>query len=84
MEPQERAFTAWLNNVLDPPGDDATRGSMAVQRSTARVRGLLYRLYSQDEGVIATMARLEQHIDDGFLCMRDPVRPILICTSIVA
>ena len=62
----------WLNNVLDPTSDPSG-DSLAGRRCTAHMRGLLWKLYRQDEGVRSSMYRLEQHIDGGFLCMRDPV-----------
>ena len=78
MDSQERAFTVWLNMVLG--GQDGTGGdSLADARTTARVRGVLWQLYSQDQAVISIMTKLEQQIDDGFLSMRDPVCPSLVC-----
>lgn len=74
MEKQERAFTIWLNAVLQPTdevlGED---DSLAAKRVAAQVRGLLWRLYSEDDGVVSVMLRLEQRIDSGFIRMKEEV-----------
>lgn len=76
MEKQEAAFMVWLNHVLAPGHEQAaSREDLASLRVEARARGLLWRLYTEDAGVIAVMVRLERRIDDGFLRMRDAVRP---------
>lgn len=74
MEKQERAFTVWLNSVLQPT-DESPAGNedLAAKRMAARVRAALWRLYTEDAGVISVMLRLERHIDAGFLKMKDEV-----------
>lgn len=58
MDKQEAAFKAWLNAVLVPAPADADAGGegggaahrgLASRRLTARLRGLLWQLYSQDQ-----------------------------------
>ena len=76
MDKQERGFTVWLNSVL-LPSEEAPTGadSLATMQLAARVRALLWKLYSEDEGVINVMLRLEKRIDDSFLRMREEVGP---------
>ena len=74
MERQERAFTVWLNAVLQPTDEVlGEENSLAAKRAAAKVRGLLWRLYSEDDGVVSTMLRLEQRIDSGFMRMKEEV-----------
>jgi hypothetical protein len=76
MEKQEKAFKAWANSVLEPlDGHLLNADSLADKRMAARVRALLWKLYSEDEGVISVMVRLEQRIDGGHLRLKNEVRP---------
>ena len=62
MDKQEAAFRAWLNTVLAPAPadvDGSSEGSstaghrgLASRRLTARLRGLLWQLYSQDQELV--------------------------------
>ncbi|DBB17480.1 TPA: hypothetical protein ACH3X3_014500 [Trebouxia sp. C0006] len=74
IEKQEAAFSAWLNSVLVPA--KATEEGLASQalaacRLAAKVRGLLWHLYSADTDVIASMLKVEKHIDAGQLRLKD-------------
>lgn len=76
MEKQERAFTAWLNEVLvpaEPCGEDPSAGALAAKRLAAQMRGLLWRIYSADEELIGVAMRTEARINGGFLKLRDEV-----------
>ena len=74
MDKQERGFTVWLNAVLLPSEEGLTGAdSLATLQLAARVRALLWKLYSEDEGVINVMLRLEKRIDDSFLRMKEEV-----------
>jgi hypothetical protein len=76
MEKQEKAFKVWANSVLEPlDGHLLNADSLADKRMAARVRALLWKLYSEDEGVISVMVRLEQRIDGGHLRLKNEVRP---------
>ncbi len=76
IEKQEAGFSAWLNGVL-VPAKAAEEGlgsqALAARRLAAKVRGLLWHLYSADHEVIATMLKVEKHIDAGQLRLRDEV-----------
>ena len=61
MDRQEAAFQAWLNASLLPAADGSSDGDggsegglggMASRRLAARLRGLLWQLYSQDQDLI--------------------------------
>jgi abnormal spindle-like microcephaly-associated protein len=62
MDKQEAAFKAWLNAALVPAGADGgsssssegppAPGGLASRRLVARLRGLLWQLYSQDQEMI--------------------------------
>ena len=58
MDRQEAAFQAWLNTSLLPAadgsgdGDGGGEGGLASRRLAARLRGLLWQLYSQDQDLI--------------------------------
>lgn len=62
MDKQEAAFRAWLNTVLAPAPADvdgssegnstASHRGLASRRLTARLRGLLWQLYSQDQELV--------------------------------
>ena len=68
MDKQEAAFKAWLTAVLVPPPVDADGSSeggaaaghcgLASRRLTARLRGLLWQLYSQDQELVRCVQRL--------------------------
>lgn len=76
MEKQEAAFAAWLNSVLVPASsaeEGAASQALAARRLTAKVRGLLWHLYSADSDVISTMLKVEKHIDAGQLRLKDEV-----------
>ena len=79
MEKQEKAFTVWANSVLRPLDVDLlqTHTSLSDGRMAARVRAMLWRLYSEDEGVISTMVRLEERIDGGHLRLKHEVGSFL-------
>ena len=69
----------WLNSVLAPvkAGELAHEQALAGRRLTARVRGLLWRLYSQDAGLVATMMRVEARIESGQFRLKEEARPPL-------
>ena len=84
IDKQEAAFKAWLNAVLmaAPVDSEAGEGGgaatpaprgLASRRLVARLRGLLWQLYSQDQELIAVMLKVEQRIDGGQLKLRDEV-----------
>ncbi len=74
MDKQETAFTVWANSILQPDEEQVVLASdLASKRLGARVRALLWRLYSEDEGVITVMLRLEQRINEGLLRTRNEV-----------
>lgn len=76
MEKQEAAFSAWLNSILVPAKTDeegAASQALAACRLAAKVRGLLWHLYSADNEVIASMLKVEKHIDAGQLRLKDEV-----------
>jgi len=74
MEKQEKALKVWANSVLQPlDGHLLLADSLADKRMAARVRALLWRLYSEDQGVISTMVRLEGRIDGGHLRLKNEV-----------
>ena len=64
MDKQEAAFKAWLNAALVPVAADSgssssgsegpltAPGGLASRRLVARLRGLLWQLYSQDQELI--------------------------------
>ena len=77
VEKQEAAFAAWLNSVLVPASsaeEGAASQALAARRLAAKVRGLLWHLYSADSDVISTMLKVEKHIDAGKLRLKDEVR----------
>jgi hypothetical protein len=77
VEKQEAPFTAWLNSVLVPPGLDPTGEglrALSSRRMTARVRGLLWGLYSQDAELRGTMKKVEQRIEEGKIRIKEEVR----------
>ena len=76
MEKQEAAFSAWLNSILVPAKTDEEgpdSQALAARRVAARVRGLLWHLYSADKEVITSMLKVEKHIDAGQLRLKDEV-----------
>lgn len=74
MDKQEKAFLIWANSVLQPDEERVvTADDLASKRLAARVRAQLWRLYSEDEGVITVMLRLEQRINEGLLRTRSEV-----------
>jgi hypothetical protein len=76
MQKQERAFTAWLNARLappKPPAEAAEAQALASKRAAARVRGILWRMYSADASTIGVMMRVEAKIDAGHIRMREEV-----------
>ena len=78
MEKQEAAFAAWLNCLLVPAksGEEGPTGqALAARRLAAKVRGLLWHLYSADKQVISIMLKVEKHIDAGQLRLKDEVSP---------
>jgi len=78
IEKQEAAFSAWLNSVLVPAKaieEGPARQARAARRLAAKVRGLLWHLYSADRDVIASMLKVEKHIDAGQLRLKDEVCP---------
>lgn len=82
MDKQEAALTAWLNSVLAPARgteDDSASRALAAGRMTAKARGLLWHLYSSDNALIASMLKVEKHIDAGQLRLRDEVCLTLKC-----
>lgn len=80
MDKQEGAFTLWANSVLQPDEEHILRDSdLATKRLCARIRGLLWRLYTEDEGVITVMLRIEQRINDGLLRTKSEVRFGFFC-----
>lgn len=56
MDKQEAAFKAWLNAVLQPAATaeeaERSQGGLASRRLVARMRGLLWQLYSQDQELV--------------------------------
>ncbi len=86
IEKQEAAFSAWLNCVLVPAKtteEGLASQALAARRLAAKVRGLLWHLYSADTDVIASMLKVEKHIDAGQLRLKDEVcpctLPCLVC-----
>ena len=78
MEKQEAAFSAWLNSVLVPAKaseEGLASQALAARCLAAKVRGLLWHLYSADTDVIASMLKVEKHIDAGQLRLKDEVCP---------
>ena len=78
IEKQEAAFSAWLNGVLVPAKaseEGPASQALAARRLAAKVRGLLWHLYSADADVIASMLKVEKHIDAGQLRLKDEVCP---------
>ena len=76
LEKQEAAFAAWLNCILVPAkaaDEEMASQALAARRLAAKVRGLLWKLYSTDQGVISTMLKVEKHIDAGQLRLKDEV-----------
>ena len=74
MDKQEKAFAIWANSLLQPDEDRVVQESdLASKMLSAQVRGVLWRLYSEDEGVISVMLRLEQRINDGLLRTKSEV-----------
>ncbi|KAL4423889.1 hypothetical protein ABPG75_001190 [Micractinium tetrahymenae] len=75
MDKQEAAFKAWLNAVLQPAATDGeaerSHGGLASRRLVARLRGLLWQIYSQDQELVSVMLKVEQRIDGGQLKLRD-------------
>lgn len=76
MDKQETAFQAWLNAVLVPAPADSEGGSggLASRRLVARLRGLLWQLYSQDQELI----RCVWVVDGGMCYMRE------VCAAMLA
>lgn len=56
MDKQESAFKAWLNAVLQPGtmsrDVECSHGALASRRLVARLRGLLWQIYSQDQELV--------------------------------
>ena len=78
IEKQEAAFSAWLNSVLVPAKateEGPASQALAARRLAAKIRGLLWHLYSADTDVIASMLKVEKHIDAGQLRLKDEVCP---------
>lgn len=75
MQKQEAALQVWLNSMLAPVKADvlAHEQALAGRRLTARVRGLLWRLYSQDAGLVATMIRVEARVESGKFRLKEEV-----------
>ena len=75
LQREEAALQAWLNSLLAPVKDGvvAQQSAMAGRRVTARIRGLLWHLYSRDAELAAAMMRIEARIDAGHLRIRDEV-----------
>lgn len=70
------AFKAWLNTILLPAAADSAevgQHALASRRLTAKVRGLLWRIYQRDEQFRDVMLRVEQRVLGGQLKMRDEV-----------
>lgn len=60
MDKQEAAFAAWLNSMLVPASsaeEGAASQALAARRLTAKVRGLLWHLYSADKDIISSTLR---------------------------
>jgi abnormal spindle-like microcephaly-associated protein len=78
VQREEAALQAWLNSLLAPVKDGivAQQAALAGRRLTARMRGLLWHLYSRDAELTAVMMRVEARIDSGHLRIRDEVRPL--------
>jgi len=72
---EEAALQAWLNSLLAPVRDGvmAQQAALAGRRVTARMRGLLWHLYSRDAELATAMMRVEGRIDSGHLRIRDEV-----------
>ncbi len=51
----------------------AQQAALAGRRVTARMRGLLWHLYSRDAELATAMMRVEGRIDSGHLRIRDEV-----------
>ena len=47
--------------------------ALASRRLAAKVRGLLWHLYSTDDELISTMLKVEKHIDAGQLRLKNEV-----------
>jgi hypothetical protein len=76
QDKQETAFKAWLNMILLPATadhSDGGRAALASRRLTAKMRGLLWRIYQRDEQFRDVMLRVEQRVMDGQLRMKDEV-----------
>ena len=75
LQREEAALQAWLNSLLAPVKDSvvAQQAALAGRRVTARMRGLLWHLYSRDPLLAATMMRVEARIDANHLRIRDEV-----------
>ena len=85
MDKQEAALTAWLNGVLVPAKateDGSASKALAAGRLTAKASGLLWHLYSSDNAIIATMLKVEKHIDAGQLRLRDEVSCGMQCIKL--
>ena len=88
LEKQELAHTAWLNALLVPGAsaqglernlgasaacwDDETGVSDA--RAVAKVRGLLWRMYSRDSIMCKALTTVEERINNGTLRLLSEVR----------
>lgn len=77
MEKQENAFSVWANWVLQIDDPDVTGGDLTAARLSVHVRALLWKLYSEDMGVINVMLRLEERIDAGLLQIKNEVCIVL-------
>lgn len=74
MDKQEAAFTLWANTVLQPDEEHVLSAkALSSRRLGARVKGLLWKLYSEDEGVISVMLRIEQRISEGLMRTKNEV-----------
>ena len=77
MDKQETAFKAWLNTILLPATSDQDgdggQAALASRRLTAKMRGLLWRIYQRDEQFRDVMLRVEQRVEGGHLRIRDEV-----------
>ncbi|GAB4814747.1 hypothetical protein N2152v2_001793 [Parachlorella kessleri] len=75
MDKQETAFKAWLNTILLPATSDQQgdggQAALASRRLTAKMRGLLWRIYQRDEQFRDVMLRVEQRVEGGHLRIRD-------------
>ena len=72
---EEAALQAWLNSLLAPVKDGvvAQQAALAGRRIMARMRGLLWHLYSRDAELATAMMRVEGRVDSGHLRIRDEV-----------